>query len=247
VAYHFPNGTGWLGFFVLTTPYRSQGLGRRTFKAAMDSFQANGNMLYIGLDSVPQQRETYGRRGFLETDIIAICTRSNAKDIPSTTGVLNDDEVMIDLRQLNADQLVESDLAHCGLKRTLLWTYEALFHRRDATGFAFVHRDNKALKGWILIRRCELGYRIGPLYAERKDISSYLLHAAMSGLEDKNVSLTAETWHSNKHAVKTFEELGWKWVGNYHRMWYDGRVPPAQGPGGKAEREMYAVFDAVEG
>ncbi|KAI0394991.1 acyl-CoA N-acyltransferase [Xylariaceae sp. FL0594] len=255
--------TGWLGFFVVKEPYRGHGLGRALFKAALDSLQADTGICYIGLDAVPEQRGTYGRRGFVETNLIAVFSRSNARDVPPppALGGLNDnehEEEVTDIRILDAKALVESEAAHCGLRRPRLWTQEALFHRPDVSGLAVVAKNNNnnsredeediIIKGWILVRRCDEGYRIGPLYAERKDLADYLLHAAMSNLvEDKDVSLSAETWHSNERAGETFEGLGWKRVATYHRMWHDGRIPPVQVPGGKAERDMYAIFDAVQG
>lgn len=245
IVYKFSNSTGWLSFFVTTASYRGYGLGRELFRAGMDYFHKFGTE-YIGLDSVAEQRGTYGRRGFVETDLVAICERHDVKDIPFANGALREGEKIVDLKNLSLDELAKSDFAHCGLERTRLWTTEALFHRRDAAGLAVVDQHD-TLKGWVLIRRCELGYRFGPVYAERKDVASLLLHAAMESLEDKDASLIAEAWHSNKDAVPTFERLGWKWTSTFHRMWYNRRVPAAQSPGGKAERGTYAVFDAAQG
>lgn len=245
ISYIFPNSTGWISFFVLTAPYRGYGMGRELFRACMDFF-SRARLEYIGLDSVPEQCETYGRRGFVETNLIAICTRPNVKDIPHANGVLSEGEKLIALKELDPAEIIKSDLAHCGLERTRLWTTEALLHRSDTAGFAVID-ENNVLKGWVLVRRCELGYRIGPLYAERKETAGLLLHATMESLEDKNASLIVEIWHSNKDAVPTFEEMGWKWTSSFHRMWFKKRVPAAQSPGGKAEKEMFAIFDAAEG
>ncbi|OJZ80857.1 hypothetical protein ASPFODRAFT_212124 [Aspergillus luchuensis CBS 106.47] len=117
---------------------------------------------------------------------------------------------------------------------------------QDANGLAVVDQHG-TLTGWVLIRKCELGNRFGPLYAERQDVASLLVHAAMESLEDKGASLIAETWHANPAAIPIFERLGWKWTSTFYRMWFKGRVPAARAPGGKAERAMYAVFDAAQG
>jgi GNAT superfamily N-acetyltransferase len=245
IVYKFSNPTGWLSFFVATESYRGYGIGRELFKAGMEYFQSL-NTEYIGLDSVAEQRGTYGRRGFVETGLVAICERPNAKEIPVADEAPIEGERIVDLKSLSLEELAKSDFAHSGLERSRLWTTEALFHRRDATGLAVVDQRN-ALIGWLLIRKCEVGYRFGPVYAERKGVASLLLRTAMQNIEDNDASLIAETWHSNKDAVSTFEELGWKWTGSFHRMWYNGKVPAAQSPGGKAERETYAVFDAAQG
>jgi len=245
-VYRFANSTGWLSFFVVTAPYRGLSLGRHLFHAGMEYFRQH-KTAYIGLDSVAEQRATYQRRGFIETDLVAICERDNAQDIPLLPD-LSQEEIMVDLATFGDwEKLAKSDLAHCGLDRNRLWTTEALFHRQDVTGFVVTDQNRGTLKGWILVRKCELGYRFGPLYAERTDLASQLLQTAMERLENKDASLIAEVWHSNHDAVPTFERLGWKWTETFHRMWYEGRAPAAQGAGGKGESAMYAIFDAAQG
>lgn len=245
IIYTFPNSTSWLSFFVTTAAYRGHGLGRKLFKAGIECLHRRGAD-YVGLDSVAVQRGTYARRGFVETNLIAICERSNAKDIPDVDGEPLEGERLVDLAAVSFERLAASDLAHSGLERTSLWTTEALFQRRDATGLAVMDR-NDTLKGWILVRRCELGYRFGPVYADRKDVATLLLHAAIERLEDRDAGLIAEVWHSNEEAISTFKMFGWKWTSTFHRMWYKGKQPLAQSPGGQAEKGTYAIFDAAQG
>lgn len=136
---------------------------------------------------------TYERRGFIETNLIAICERPNVEAIPVANGSLMEGERIEYLQKLSLDELAKSDFAHCELERPRLWTTVALFHRQDANGHAVVDQHG-TLTGWVLVRMCELGYRFGPLYAERQDIANLRVHAAMESLEDKGASLIAETW-----------------------------------------------------
>ena len=55
-------------------------------------------------------------------------------------------------------------------------------------------------------------------------------------------------WHSNSEAMAVFAESGWESSNlDYYRMWLHGKVPEPQQPGGKADKEMFAIFDASEG
>ena len=66
--------------------------------------------------------------------------------------------------------LAQSDLEHTGLHRERMWSHEAMFSRDDVRGFALVKEDGpEELEGWVLVRSCESGYRVGPLYANSPD------------------------------------------------------------------------------
>jgi hypothetical protein len=140
-------------------------------------------------------------------------------------------------------------LEHTGMERAKLWSKEAMFDRDDTIGLGLVKEGKKEeLEGWIIVRSCLQGWRFGPLYANTPEHATFLLRTAMRRLEGEDGGFVAEVWPSNPDAVKVFEDAGWEWAGmDYHRMWLHGKVPEAQQSGGKAEKEMFAVFDAGEG
>lgn len=127
---------------------RGYGIGREIFSAGKDFFRKYGTE-YIGLDSVAEQRVTYERRGFIETNLIAICERPSVKAIPVANGSLMEGERIEYLQKLSLDKLAESDFAHCGLERPRLWTTEALFHRQDANGLAVVDQHEPLRAGFL--------------------------------------------------------------------------------------------------
>ncbi|KAF2754720.1 hypothetical protein EJ05DRAFT_479148 [Pseudovirgaria hyperparasitica] len=248
IPFTYPNSTGWLGFFIMNAAQRGHGVGRALFAAAQDYFAKAGTQ-YIGLDGVEAQVETYGRRGFVTTDRIAWMVRSNTKDVPLPQGQLSESERLVPLEEVDRALLVQSDLEHTGFERRRLWSDEGMFSREDVSGFAVVDSKSpdRPVKGWILVRSCEKGFRFGPIYANTRETASLLVYTATESLEAREGSLVAEVWRSNKEAMSVMEHFGWTWYMDFHRMWVDARVPEAQRKGGKAETGMFAIFDASEG
>ncbi|KAF2729218.1 hypothetical protein EJ04DRAFT_580790 [Polyplosphaeria fusca] len=247
VAFTYPNGTGWIGFFCVNAPFRQNGLGRLLWRGLEDEYLST-NTLTIGLDGVEQQVPTYTRRGYQVCARIPLMMRPSLLERPMATKIpeLSNGEKVVDIRDVEPRALAAVDLAHTGLDRTVLWTEEALFSRQDAYGYAIVSGGD--LTGFVLVRRCEQGHRVGPLYAETYAQGQTLLELAMNRVRDVKASLVAEIFGTNANAKKLFEELGWDWAGiDYTRMWLGGRVTKEQQADGKGARGMFATFDACAG
>jgi len=247
VPFVFSNQTGWIGFFIINEPHRGKGWGKDLFAAALQRFKDTGTR-FVGLDAVQEQVNTYARRGFVSKGLVRLMQRGSVSKSPLSVQEDGDvDGKIVQLSDVNSDALVKSDLEHTGLERTRLWTKEALFSRPDAWGFALQTSDDELL-GWILVRSCQHGLRLGPLYSTSSKVASKLLHMAMENCKDKPGSLIAEIWMGNESAHSVFSGAGWEDVGvDYHRMWLDGKVPPEQDKGGVAETRVFAMFDAGQG
>ncbi|KAF2264683.1 hypothetical protein CC78DRAFT_616594 [Lojkania enalia] len=250
VAFTYPNSTGWVGFFCVNAPYRGKGLGRALWNGLEASFRTS-NTTFIGLDGVEQQVNTYRRRGFVDLALINLMTRPSLEEKPifGEIQTLGDMKVVVDIRNVDVKALAEMDKAHTGFDRSALWTEEALFSRKDAYGLAIVSSaDKTALSGYVLVRRSQHGHRVGPLYAETYVEALNLLRAATEAAMDRVGSFIAEIFGTNPNGKRLFEELGWNWAGiDYHRMWFEGRVPKEQQEGGRGAVGMFATFDAAEG
>ncbi|KAF2675515.1 hypothetical protein BT63DRAFT_420713 [Microthyrium microscopicum] len=246
----FANGTGWIGFFCLNEGIRGRGWGGKLFARALEHLSSNGAVI-AGLDAVSAQVGTYERRGFVEKGMVRVLKRASVKDHPiDGLADLPVGSRLIDLEHVPTEVLVKSDLEHTGLERARLWTKEALWDRDDTFGFALCDKEkgHEELDGWVVVRSCTIGFRIGPLYANSEDVARALLKTVLKRLEDHDGGFIAELWEGNKSAEKVFTEAGFhEFVVHYHRMWLNGKVPEAQQPGGKADKEVYAIFDAGEG
>lgn len=256
LALAFPNNTGWIGFFLVSSSRRGQGLGGALWRG-MDAVWACNGTRFIGLDGVEEQVPTYTRRGFVDTGRIVLmgCSASGVAGLPQKGDAVDDGAAQTgdlgrvrDVKEVSREELSKLDEMHTGLDRQRYWVSSDLLDREDVFGFA--HYVDTQLDGFVLVRGCEEGHRIGPLFAPNVAVASQLLRLAMQhpSVAESKGSLIAEVFGANVEARKVFESLGWSELGvEYHRMWYEGRVPEPQRDGGLGTKGMFAIFDAACG
>lgn len=265
------NATGWVAMFIVDAAYHGKGLGRALWNAMMGDFHRCGTR-YVGLDAVPQQKGTYERRGFVESKLgsIHLMTRKlpSALPVEESTHIAGE---LVEIHKVPHHLLAEHELKYTGLSRPQLWA--GLLHRPDVRGYALVTtsppRTADDVAGWTVVRRCPGGARIGPVYAADEKAARAVLSAAiiaatpeyirsvpldgtqMSEWSEGKISseahLAAEIWSGNPEALSLFADLGWESLGQYYRMWLDGKAPPAQSDGGLAQKGVFATFDGAIG
>lgn len=220
----FDNSTGWLGFFVMQAEHRGKGWGAAVFQATMDVFKENG-VEYIGLDGVPEQKKTYERRGFREVSKIRNMMREGIEK-ESVEGGSEAPEGMrfVDARDIVKSgplKIVEYEEKVTGFKRSKLWGEEGVWKRpeTDAFGYVAMSKDDE-IEGLVIVKDCENGMRVGPIYAKSEALAKSLLNAGMARTAKYGSgTLGAEVNMENKAAVKLFEDAGWKDAGvDYSRV-----------------------------
>lgn len=232
---------------------------------------ADCRAIHVGLDSVAEQKDTYQRRGFVESPIgvIQCMSRQLLASEPLHTPYLSTHHLrVVNIKDIACPLLVQSDLDHTGFQREGLWT-SAFFERADVFGFAVIKKeeinDEKDITAWAVVRRCPSGFRLGPVYADDEVSAKAVMIAALEDATPEAIhrvpidgdlskdstavpSVVAEVWDGNPAAMSAFEELGWKSAGvTYNRMWLNNKPTRAQDEGGLAHTGMFAVFDAAVG
>lgn len=272
----YNNSTAWVALFVMTESQRGLGFGRVLFDACMAEFAARG-IEHVGLDGVAQQKGTYERRAFVDSPMGLL--RNMSRDLvaksplPSVTDRVEAGCKVVDIKIVPLGLTVKSDLGITGFERQQLWTKDFLA-RPDVYGFAVVTElpvtTVQQIEAWVVVRRCSLGFRIGPTYGQNVTAVKLALTAAMQKatpkliqdirLDKESISdeseeeiadkaeLYAEVWGGNAKAVALFEELGWKLAGvDHHRMWLNNNPTKEQRTGGVAHKCMFSIFDAAIG
>jgi len=177
------NSTGWVSMFIVDSAYRGLGLGRELLSKAMQDFRSHGTKI-VGLDAVGEQKKTYERRGFVESNVGVLRFMKRplvAKEsihasveltVTSSTHVVSLDSIPHHL-------LIEHELKYTGFERRGLWNDKHTFGRPDVQGWALVSKlkpeSTDDIYAWSMIRRCSSGARIGPVYAKDAETAKVVL------------------------------------------------------------------------
>jgi GNAT superfamily N-acetyltransferase len=147
------------GLYIVDPAYRGRGFGLTLTRASLD-YIGDRN---AGLDGVEAMAEKYARLGYQRAHR---STRYNFIPQRQETPARE----IVPLAQVPFAKLAAYDRAHFFASRDrFLQRWIAQPH---AVGLACV--DNGELKGYGVLRKCRVGYKIGPLFAEASGIAEAL-------------------------------------------------------------------------
>lgn len=195
---------GFMGFYIIESSFRGKGYGMQLWDHALKYL---GNRT-VGLDGVVAQQENYKKSGFtLHYNNV----RYQGNGTTASSHGCN---------TVSFDQILEYDTAVYGLDRKKFldpWV-------RMPNSLTLGKQENGRLKGYGVIRKCNIGYKIGPLFADRLDIARELYQALQqfAGESPLYIDLPAV----NEKAQALIQEFQLKPVFQTARM-YKG-VPPKQ-------------------
>jgi len=173
----------FLGFFIVAQEHRRKGIGAALWNGALEHGRQRdgGSDVVFGLDAVVEQRDRYAKSGFE----VAFSSVRYELRVTSTTVIERDDASASGVSRLSADdaavfdQLVAYDAAvfGCGRRSFLLpWV------KNNA---CFIHRANDGnIEGYIVIRECFRGFKVGPLFADGLPTAEALFGAAVDLVKD---------------------------------------------------------------
>lgn len=182
---------GFLGCYLVDHRHRGHGYGRFLWEKAISSLPAR----CIGLEGAVALQDTYLRHGFIKS-----CLHVRHQ-LQSGMG----DPVSASLQAIHAvpfDQVLDYDTRHfVGMRSHFLHHWLA---SPEMKGWAVVQGDQ--LLGYGLIRPADLGYRIGPLFADTADIAQQLL-AALLQVPPADQPVYMDVPHSNEQANQLMKQF----------------------------------------
>lgn len=150
---------GFIGFYIVDTEYRGKGYGIRIWNEAMDYLNGRN----IALDGVIEQQNNYKKSGFklvysnIRFELKTKKYDNKAHEIQPITKDIFSSILEYDLRYFPANR---SEFLKCWLNMP------------ESYGFYFT--DSDEILGYSIVRKCRTGYKIGPLFAENKEIANQL-------------------------------------------------------------------------
>lgn len=208
-AVRYGDSFGFIGFYIVRREYRGKGYGIGIWKTALKYLEGRN----IGGDGVVAQQENYKKTGFFSA---WRTMRHEGRGM----GVFPQQPEIVNLSDFPLNTVLEYDLCFFPAGRTRFLTAWISQDCCKALGFI----KNGGLKGYGVIRKCRTGYKIGPLFADGKDVAEALLKSLISGM-DASEPFYLDTPETNHDAVALAESFGMKVMFETARMY--NRESPA--------------------
>jgi ribosomal protein S18 acetylase RimI-like enzyme len=161
-AVAYGDSYGFLGLYIVKPTFRGRGLGIEIWNRGMEYLQGRN----IGLDGVLAQQKLYERSGFRP------CCRS-LRYQGEGTGLGSKVAGIEYLSEVPLDDLMAYDDQFFPEPRHLFiesWI-------RQPEGTALGSYSDGSLTGYGVLRKCQLGYKIGPLFADDAKAADVLFRA----------------------------------------------------------------------
>jgi GNAT superfamily N-acetyltransferase len=189
-AVSYDDTFGFLGFYIVKAPYRGQGYGLQTWKAALKHLPTQN----IGLDGVVEQQDNYKKSGFKLAYRNIRYEGKGSKPTKERPGTL------LPLSEIAFEKLLTYDTAIFPTKREVF--LKRWIEQPNSLALGFVEFGE--LKGYGMVRKCQKGYKIGPLFADNENIAKALFDEFRAFVGEENY-IYLDTPEPNSMAVKLAE------------------------------------------
>jgi len=198
---------GFIGLYIVAPAFRGRGHGIALWRAGMQRLAGHN----VGLDGVPAQQDNYRRSGFR-------FAYNNIRFEHRGAGTIADDRHIVAAASVPFATLEAYDRARFPAARQGFLRHWLAQPR--GTALALVEGD--ALRGYGVIRRCHAGYKIGPLFADAKEVAERLFGALCRDVGEEPVYLDVP--EVNAGGMRLAQRESMKRVFDTARM-YTGEFP----------------------
>lgn len=202
---------GFMGFFIVKPEYRSHGVGKQLWYQRRDlllsRLQPNAA---IGMDGVVDMQPFYQKGGF------EISFKDERYETKGAS--FKNHPCISNIQKSDLDNILSYDIRCFGVPRSKFLT-SWLFMPESRT-FKYVEDDQ--LKGFAMIRKVSIGYKICPLFAENPIVAEALYQACLNAAGDELVYIDIPV--INKDATSLVEKYKATYVFECARMYY-GNAP----------------------
>jgi len=160
-AVAYDNSFGFIGLYIVKSEYRGKGYGIQIWNKAIEYLKTQN----IGLDGVLAAQKSYKKSGF---KLYYRNIRYQGKSLKNNYQY--PDIVKLSLIPFQQIKAYDNNLFPAPRPQFLkCWL-------KQPESYAFGALKNNQLVGYSVIRRCQQGYKIGPLFADDKNIAEKLFN-----------------------------------------------------------------------
>jgi GNAT superfamily N-acetyltransferase len=199
---------GFVGLYIVRPEYRGRGYGIGLWRRALERLQGH----IIGLDGVVEQQPNYRKSGF------TLAHRNIRYQGAGFSGAPDRSE-LIALEKIGFADLLAYDRGFFPADRESF--LKAWITQPDSRGVAYLGQEG--IRGYGVIRRCRVGWKIGPLFADTPDIAEVLLRT-LAGAAGEGVPVFLDVPEPNPAALDLANRYGMVKVFETARM-YTGEIP----------------------
>lgn len=207
---------GFLGFYIVRPDYRGRGYGWQLWQAGMNALKGRN----VGLDGVVEQQDNYVKSGFklahrnIRYEGIGDAVQAQP------TWPKGGDASLVPLSSVPLKTVMAYDRTIFQEERSVfLGNWVSSVHH-TAIGV----QQNKKLVGYGVLRPCQQGYKIGPLFADTLQFAEALYWALKTHVEP-DTPFYLDVPEINEAAVALAQKEGMKRVFETARMYT--KEPPA--------------------
>ncbi len=200
IAIAYNDSFGFIGLYIVKPEFRGKGYGIQLWKTAMKHL----DNCTIGLDGVIDQQENYKKSGF----------RLAYRHIRyEGIGGGSESQRIVDLNEVSFEDLVTYDAILFSVPRPKF--LKRWINQPEGAALGFL--KNGKLAGYGVIRACQAGFKIGPLFADEEQIAEDLFNSLAGRVTGETVFL--DTPEANSAAIALAKRHDMKMVFETARMY----------------------------
>jgi ribosomal protein S18 acetylase RimI-like enzyme len=197
---------GWIGLLIVRTEYRNRGVGRLLMQKAIDYLLSCG-VHTIDLDAVPEVSGLYRQLGFFDRfDSLRFMGISRKASYSANKSASR-------MRERQIVEVAGFDARYFGADRTRVLRKLLEAHPQ----YCFVLHEDSDVTGYLMCRRAETGYNVGPFVCSSVHAAEELLSKCLDSLPS-NAPVYAGVPAVNNKTVELLQGFGFKQYSKSIRM-----------------------------
>ena len=207
----YNNEFGFMGLFIVKPEYRSKGIGRQLWYHRRNLLKNRLNPdSTIGMDGVVAMQHFYKKGGF------DICFKDERYE---KIGMEFPIEPYISkIQDEDLAEIINYDNQCFGFQRAQF--LKPWLQLPENKNFKYV--EDKQLKGFCIVRKANIGFKIGPLFADNIEVAEGLYKASLNAVIGS--ALYIDIPMINENAIEIVKKYKAKYVFECARM-YNGKIP----------------------